>query len=105
MKKKYVKLTLGLSALLTLLGCYPKENVAAYSKYDLVITNYDKDFNYQAQTTFALPDSIILITDQSSSSSTTKQTFLNQATATLILNQITTNLTNMGWAKVKDSAS
>ena len=101
MKKKYLKLTCAFSIMLMILGCYPHDNVGT-SEYDIVVTNYNKDFNYQNLTSFALPDSIVLITDQTSA---TNRTFLNKATAQLILNQIATNLTSMGWVDNSDDTA
>jgi len=94
MKKIPFKIILGF-ILLALVGCYPQEN-GYVDDYDLVATNYDKDFTFSQHKTFALPDSIILIDEQ-----TTKDdvVFVEDKTATLILNQIRTNLLQLGWTE------
>lgn len=94
MKKHYLQLMMGISMML-LWGCYPMEN-AYVSDYDIVATSYDKEFNFSAHKSYALPDSIVLIDDQTAGNN---PVFVNKATATLILNQIRTNLNAMGWVE------
>lgn len=102
MKKNLLKIIFWLSTFLLFCGCYPQENVNT-SEYDIVVTNYNQNFNFNSLSSFALPDSIVLISDQTTA---TTPVFLNKATTTLILNQIATNLTNMGWInKSNDTAN
>lgn len=94
MKKIPFKLILGF-ILIALAGCYPQEN-GYVDDYDLVATNYDKDFKFSQHKTFALPDSIVLIGEQTL---TGDLVFVDKSTATLILNQIRTNLLKLGWTE------
>ncbi|WP_018344778.1 DUF4136 domain-containing protein [Cytophaga aurantiaca] len=96
MKKNHLKIIFWFSTFLLLCGCYPQDNNGYVNEYDLVATNYDKDFNFSANKTYALPDSIVLIGDQTL---TGQPIFVDQATATLILNQIRTNLNGYGWTE------
>jgi hypothetical protein len=95
MKKNHFKIIFWFSAFLLLCGCYPQEN-GYVNEYDLVATNYDKEFNFSANKTYALPDSIVLVSEQTLSG---EPVFVEDATATLILNQIRTNLNNYGWTE------
>ena len=100
MKKNHFKIIFWFSTFLLLCGCYPQEN-GYVNEYDLVATNYDKEFNFSANKTYALPDSIVLVSEQTLSG---EPVFVDHATATLILNQIRTNLNNYGWTET-DSLS
>ena len=45
-----------------LTGCYPGDyGEGDLGDYDLVITNYDKDFNFVTAVTYSMPDSIVKI--------------------------------------------
>ena len=47
--------------LLLIASCFPK-GPEFTDEYDLVATTYDKDFPFESQQTFALPDDIVKIT-------------------------------------------
>jgi hypothetical protein len=98
MKKNHLKIILGLSIFL-LWGCYPQES-GYVNDYDIVGTNYDKEFQFSQHKTYALPDSIVSIGDQTL---TGKVVFVDQKTADLILNQIRANLNQLGWVE-KDTS-
>jgi len=95
MKKNQLNIMLGM-ILLALVSCYPQES-GYVNDYDIVGTNYDKYFSFSQHKTYALPDSIVLISDQTL---TGGNVFVEQNTATLILNQIRTNLNQLGWKEV-----
>jgi len=95
MKTIYLKIIFGCCTLL-LLGCYPQQS-ASVNEYDIVFTNYAKDFDFPAHKSYALPDSVVLVTDASTSSS--DPLFVDKATASVILTQIRTNLNNLGWVE------
>lgn len=98
MKKNHLIIILGLSIFL-FWGCYPQEN-GYVNDYDIVATNYDKDFQFSQHKTYALPDSIVLVGDQTLTGSVV---FVDQKSADLILNQIRANLNKLGWVE-KDTS-
>ena len=50
-------------SLIILAGCYPK-GAEYIDELDLVYTNFYDQFDFQAKTTYALPDSVIKITGE-----------------------------------------
>ena len=48
--------------LVTLAGCYP-DGADYVEELDLVLTDYNKDFDFASKGTFAMPDSVIKITE------------------------------------------
>ena len=88
-----------------LIGCYP--NGATYiQELDLVATNYDNTFDFKAHKTYAIPDSVILITgDLLDSSTRTKPDFISNTYALPILNTIKQNMSNYGWTLVDKNSN
>jgi hypothetical protein len=99
---KKTKIILGLSLLLLLAGCYPSKDVY-YNDLDLVGTNYDTKFNFSDVHTYALPDSIILISDGAYDS--LNPVFVKQTTANQIINQIRSNMNSYGWTEVNKNVA
>ncbi len=95
MKKNHLKIIIGCCIFL-LWGCYPQEN-GSINEYDLVATNYDKDFAFSQHKNYALPDSIVLVSDQTTNGD--DLVFVDKKTAQVILDQIRTNLNSMGWTE------
>jgi len=88
-----------------LISCYP--NGASYiQELDLVATNYDNTFDFKAHKTYAIPDSVILISGALLDSATrTKPDFISATYAIPILNAINQNMTNYGWTKVPKNSN
>jgi hypothetical protein len=82
-------------------GCYRDEPVYT-SDLDLVVTNYQKDFAFSTKTTFSLPDSVVLISDENydGTISYAKPTYGNT-----ILAEIRSNMLANGWVEVDKNAN
>jgi len=85
-----------------LAACYP-QGPDFTTDYDVVITNHNPDYNFKAKTTFAIPDKIVKITGNVITGDPPK--FVPQAYASIMLTQMTLNMTNNGYTKVDISAN
>jgi hypothetical protein len=83
-------------AVLTLLlaQCYP-EGPEYVDQYDLVYSNYDKEYNFAAKHTYTIPDKIMKIDDALLSGEGTN--FVKDTYAIPMLNQIKKNMADYGW--------
>lgn len=100
------KILLPALALMLFAGCYP-DSPDYTEVYDLVISNYDKNFDFKSQNTYALPDSVIEITGESfeDPDGNGRPDFVDNPTGNNILNAIRNNMNAYGWTEVsKDSA-
>lgn len=84
-------------------GCYP-EGPTSYDQFDVVYTNYQKDYNFKGKKFYTMPDSIVKITGNLSAGKPI--VFVSAAYANPVLNRIKTNMTNLGytWVSTADSA-
>jgi hypothetical protein len=92
-----------LSILVTglLWGCYP--GGAEYTEdYDIVLTNYNDDYDFTSKGTYALPDEIVKITGNLAEGDAPE--FVPDIYADQILARVRTNMTNLGWTEVDISA-
>jgi hypothetical protein len=80
-----------------LTGCYPYHTKYA-EDLNVVYTSYNENFNFKAQSTYALPDSIV--TDVDIVDGNTTYTFMDAKYATPLLQTIESNMNAMGWKKV-----
>lgn len=82
-------------------GCYP-EGAQYTEELDLVYTNYYNQFDFKSQKTFAIPDSVILITGDvfNDPDGNGKPQFANPTYSTVVLNKLKENLTANGWTQV-----
>src|SRR5436190_7193302 len=88
-----------------LISCYPN-GADLIQELDLVATNYDNTFDFKAHKTYAIPDSVILISGALLDSATrTKPDFISHTYAVPILNTIKQNMTNYGWTEVDKSSN
>jgi hypothetical protein len=97
---------LALLLIISQLGCYPKG--AEYAEeLDLVYTNYMKDYDFKSHTTYAIPDSVIVITGDNlvDPDGDHKPQVLSSAYSTVILAQLNQNLQAYGWTKVAKTAN
>ncbi len=94
-------LVLLLAVGLMMAGCEPEDSVYV-EDLDLVVTNYNPDFNFKAQKTYAMPDSVVLINGQDYDGSTE---YAKPTYATPILDAIKKNMANNGWTLVNKNAS
>jgi hypothetical protein len=85
-------------------GCYPK-GAEQYTDFDLVYTNYSSDSSFADRKTFALPDSIVMITGDVLADPSVPPTMMNDIYATPILAQLKQNMMTYGWTEVDKNAS
>jgi hypothetical protein len=62
MKNKFLKITFVIFSILGLAGCYPG-GYETYEESDIVVTNYNPDFDFQSVKTYFMPDTIQYIED------------------------------------------
>ena len=82
-------------------GCYPG-GPDYYDELDIVYTNYDKDYDFASKGTFSIPDKIVKITGNLVDGE--EPEYVKDIYATPILNQIASNLEDLGWTQVEDPA-
>lgn len=85
-----------LSALL--LGCYP-DGPDYTEDLDIVLTNYEKTYDFKAKGTYARPDKIVKITGNLIGND--EPSYIPDKVAAPILAQIDKNMAALGWAKVE----
>lgn len=97
------KKSAGLVLIITLVmaGCYPYDPMNG-DESDVVITLYDKKFDFQTLNTFALPDEVVKITGNLEEGEDPE--FIQEEYAVVILNGIRENMIDAGWTEV-DAAS
>lgn len=77
--------------IVTVYSCYP-DNTLSTSEYDIVTTDYDDNyFGNKTPMSYHLPDTVSVIGDG--------DTQLSEASQQIILNQIHSNLADLGWAR------
>lgn len=89
-----------------LVSCYPNE--ADYiEELDLVYTNFSEGFDFQGKSTYAMPDSVVKISDGSSTDpdGDGKPQFVGSTYSSTILNQIKQNMTANGWTQVSKNSN
>jgi hypothetical protein len=94
---------LSLTALAFLLAqCYP--NGPEYvDQLDLVYSNYDQEYNFEAKKTYAIPDKIMKIDGSLIEGEDTS--FMKDTYAKPMLDQINKKMAEYGWTKVASTAT
>lgn len=93
---------LSISVIIMLTACYPG-GVEYYEETDIVHTNFEEDFDFTAQRTYAMPDSVVKITGNLIQGEDPEM--IEEPYNTEILQLIETNMQNYGWQKVADPAT
>lgn len=93
--------------LMTLLifgSCHP-EGPEFVEDLDVVYTDHNPDFNFSEQNTFAMPDSIVLISNQNFVANNTDGTpeTVDPVYADPILDQVRENMETYGWTEVEST--
>ncbi len=100
--EKKVRLTLALVFLafagMFITSCYPTDNVN-YEDLDLVATVYDKSENFEALSSFALPDTIVHLKDTTNPDNDVD---LSRQYDSFILNLIRENMVNYGYEFIEN---
>ena len=87
-------------AFMLLMGsCYP-DGPEYYEEYDLVYTNYDEDFSFDGNVTYAMPDSVVIITGDLIEGKDPE--FIREPFNSQIINGIEANMGSLGWTRVQD---
>ncbi len=74
------------------------------SDYDVVYTNYDKQYNFQDKGTYAMPDKIVVDLTIDNKGDTTIE-YMKDIYAQPILQKIAENMANLGWNRVDEGAN
>jgi hypothetical protein len=90
-----------LLAVLLFTGCYP-ETPDYIEEYDLIYTDRSPTFDFQAANTYALPDSVVLITGNLDDGELPEM--VNAQYGDLIIQQIRDNMDSRGWTEVAATA-
>lgn len=85
-----------------LLGCYP-EGPEYTEDLDVVYTTYDKDYDFQAGSTYAMPEQIVVDAEKDDNGDWVPE-YMPQAFADPILARIEANMTELGWTRLDDVA-
>lgn len=93
-------LLLTLTALL-LGSCYP-EGPEYTEDLDVVYTTYDKDYDFAAGSTYAMPDKIVVDVEKDDNGDWQPE-YMPDAFAGPILAQIQTNMTALGWTRLPNT--
>lgn len=93
-------LLIALPALL-LWSCYP-EGPEYTEDLDVVYTTYDKAYDFEAGSTYAMPDRIV-VDAQKDDNGNWQPEYMPDKFATPILNQIHLNMTAMGWTRLPNN--
>lgn len=94
MKQKMITYALVMSMAL-LGGCYP-QGAEYIDELDIVYSVYDEKYDFQTNSTYSMPDSIVLITGKEDE----PPTYVKEKYATPIIQQIEKNMTNLGYSRV-----
>ena len=102
MKGKLLKL-LAFAGISTMMwGCYPK-GPEYVEQYDIVYTNYQKDFTFKGKGKYTMPDSIVKITGEAASGGNVQ--FMSPSYASLITTRIKQNMAALGYTYVPTADS
>ncbi|EMS32637.1 hypothetical protein C943_00990 [Mariniradius saccharolyticus AK6] len=83
-------------------NCYP-DGPEFYEDMDITFTSFERDFDFQARSTYSLPNKIV--TDVEIKNGDTTYIFMKDIYAIPILEAIEQNMADFGWEKVAISES
>jgi len=95
--KKHVFYLIGIIFLMV--SCYPGE-IESYEETDLVYTNYTETYDFVSKGTYSMPNKIVKITGNLADGE--EPEYVADAYASVILNIIESNMTDLGWTKVAE---
>lgn len=88
---------IALATSLVMWGCYP-DGADYYEDTDITYTQYDVEFDFGTQSTFALPDKIVI--DVEIKNGDTTYVYMKDSFALPILQTIRSNMGAYGWSEV-----
>jgi hypothetical protein len=95
--KKRISIVLILASVLLLGGCYP-HGAEYVEDLDVVLTKHNKDYDFTAKATYAMPDQIVKITGDVAEGE--DPSFIPDVNAQVILATIANNMADLGWVRV-----
>jgi hypothetical protein len=93
------KLVFYLSIMITMVSCYP-DSPKSYEDLDVVYTNYDDQYNFGSQGTYAMPDRIVKVSGDLADGE--EPEFIEEPFNTQMLQTIESNMSALGWTRVLD---
>jgi hypothetical protein len=86
--------------MVVLIGCV-HQGPETTENIDLVVTNYNEHFNFAGNSTYAIPDSVIIITGNvfNDPNGNGKPNFLDSSYSVPVLNKINQNFASFGWTR------
>jgi len=97
MKKRSRSIAVLATLIVMLTGCYP-QGPEYVEDLDVVLTNFQDDYDFNSRQTYALPDRIVKITGNLAEGDAPE--FIPDATAALIIARIDQNMSELGWEEV-----
>lgn len=79
-----------------LVACYPEPDLSGLEDELVVVTNFDPEADFTNYATFAIPDSIGIITDDEDN-----EEFIDNAKAATVLSSVRTNMLAAGFTEVE----
>jgi len=86
-----------LALILAMGSCYPG-GIEYYEDTDIVFTSFEPDYDFTQQNTYAMPDSIVMVTGDPDAD----PEFIDEPYNTQIINMIAANMEALGWNRVDD---
>ena len=99
MKTKLLFISMMLVAIL-FTSCYKPEEDLAIDDYDMTLTYYDTEFDFNTYQTFVIRDSVLLISDYLTDKE--KEEFYTNGTSDKIRAKISSELTTLGYTETDD---
>jgi hypothetical protein len=78
-------------------GCYP-QGPEYVEDLDIVLTKHNKDYDFTAKATYAMPDKIVKITGDVIEGE--EPSFIPDANAQVMLTTVANNMADLGWVRV-----
>ena len=85
-----------------LAACYPG-GPEYYEETDIVLTEYDQEFNFKAKRTYAMPDNVVNVSGKIIEGEPPE--FIKEPYNTQIIERIELNLSNLGWERADDPST
>ena len=100
------KVLFAVSVIALLAGCYPSSPTST-QQYDLVISDYNPDYDFSSSTTYSIPDQVPIITGDNLSDpdGDGKPDFVTEPVNSQILAALNQKLSSYGWTQVDTSAN
>jgi hypothetical protein len=95
--KKRISIVLTVASVLVLGGCYP-HGAEYVEDLDVVLTTHNKDYDFTAKSTYAMPDKIVKITGDVAEGE--DPSFVPDINAQKMLATVASNMADLGWVRV-----